>query len=71
MFLSVATSERMSQVIQANETGNQVLSVEEILKICASAKLNYLDLVDIYIFIKFQCLPDLQYIITEKYFAYQ
>ena len=32
MFLFVATSERMSQVIQANETGKQVLSVKEILK---------------------------------------
>ena len=32
MFLFVATSEHMSQVIQANETGEQVLSVKEILK---------------------------------------
>ena len=53
----------MSPVIQANETVKHVLSV--------NAKLNYLDLADIYIFIKFQGLPDLQYIITEKYFAYQ
>ena len=32
MFLFVATSERMSQVIQVNESGKQVLSVKEILK---------------------------------------
>ena len=32
MFLFVAASERMNQVIQANETGKQVLSVKEILK---------------------------------------
>ena len=32
MFLFVATSERMKQVIQANETGEQVLSVKAILK---------------------------------------
>ena len=32
MILFVATSERMSQVIQANETGKQVLSVKEIQK---------------------------------------
>ena len=32
MFLFVATSEPMSQVIQAKGTGRQVLSVKEILK---------------------------------------
>ena len=70
MFFFVATSERMSQVIQANETGKPVLSVKRYCKICASAKLNYLDLADIYTFTKFQCFSDLQYIITEKYFAH-
>ena len=33
MFLFVATSEGMSQVAHTNETGKQVLSVKEILKI--------------------------------------
>ena len=32
MFLFVATSERMSQVMQVNETAKQVSSVKEILK---------------------------------------
>ena len=32
MFLFVATSELMSQVIQAERTGRQVLSVKEVLK---------------------------------------
>ena len=32
MFLFVTTSEQLSQVIQANGTGKQVLSVKEIMK---------------------------------------
>ena len=70
MFLFVATSERMSQVIQM-KLASQFYQSKKYCKICASAKLNYLDLADIYTFTKFQCFPDLQYIITEKYFAYQ
>ena len=32
MFLFVTTSEHMSQIIQANGTGKQFLSVQEIMK---------------------------------------
>ena len=32
MFLFVATTERMSQGMEANETGKQVISAKEILK---------------------------------------
>ena len=46
MFLFGATSEHMSEVIQANQSGKQVLSVKEM---CTTAKLNYLDLADLYI----------------------